>query len=389
MLRALKSIFGLVGIGTLLSSPLALMAEEPSGLRWYTPAQVAQGAKVYAQHCASCHGPEAEATPDWRKPDAEGLYPPPPLNGTAHAWHHPLPVLRRTVLEGGSRLGGRMPAFGDRLGADEVDAVIAWFQSLWPSEVYAAWQQRNREAGRIRSALPHPGEEESAPTILTALSRELPGTTIGTPMPTPVTGVHQVKVGRDYVYLSADGRYLFAGDLIDLVTQKNLTAQFKRRDRLQDLASVSETDMVIFPAGGEERSIITVFTDATCLYCRRLHAEVPALQSGGVRVRYLAFPRGGPQGRGAREMRAVWCAKDRLAAMDIAKGVRAGELGESECSAAEAVGRGYRLGQAVGVTGTPAIVLADGTLVPGYRPASKLLAVLGLSSDTDQQATGR
>ena len=298
-------------------------------------------------------------------------------------------MLRRTVREGGSRLGGRMPAFGDRLDADEVDAVIAWFQSLWPSDIYAAWQQRDRQAGRVRSALPHPGERESDSNMLTALRRQLPGSKIGTPTPTPVGGVYQVKVGRDYIYLSADGRYLFMGDLIDLVSQQNLTARFKGRDRLKDLAGVPETDMVVFPADGEERSTITVFTDVTCPYCRRLHAEVPALQFGGVTVRYLAFPRGGPQGPGAREMRAVWCAKDRLAAMDIAKGVRAGELGESECSAAEAVARGYRLGQAVGVTGTPAIVLADGTLVPGYRPAAKLLVALGLRSGVDGRSTGR
>ena len=75
--------------------------------------------------------------------------------------------------------------------------------------------------------------------------------------------------------------------------------------------------------------------------------------------------------------------------MDIAKGVRAGKLGDSDCRAADAVGRGYRLGQALEIQGTPAIVLADGTLVPGYRPASKLLQALGLTSDGDRQATGR
>lgn len=389
MARVIRLVTGFTGAGILLSLPVVSLAEEAADQRWYTSERVEQGAKVYAQHCASCHGLRAEATPDWQTSDADGRYPPPPLNGTAHTWHHPLPVLRRIVREGGTPLGGLMPAFGDQLGADEVDAVIAWFQSLWPSEIYAAWGRRNHEAGRVRSTLPHPGDKGSGFPVLTTLRRQLPGTTIGPPTPTPVRGVNQVKVGRDYVYLSGDGRYLFTGDLVDLVSRENLTAQVKERDRLTELAGVPETDMVIFPADNEERAKITVFTDVTCPYCQRLHREVPALLSAGVTVRYLALPRSGPQGPRAREIRAVWCAEDRLAAMDVAKGVRAGKLGDSNCRAAEAVERGYRLGRALGIQGTPAVVLADGSLVPGYRPASKLLQALGLTSDDDRQATGR
>jgi len=387
--RVLTRWKGLITASALFIAPLHSVAEEASGLRWYTAEQVERGAEVYAQHCVGCHGARAAATAEWRKPDADGRYPPPPLNGIAHAWHHPLPVLRRTIQQGGARLGGRMPAFGDQLGTDEVDAVIAWFQSLWPSEIYAVWEQRNHEAGRVRSIHPHPGEKETDSALLAALRRQLPGATIGRPTPTPVPGIHQVRVGRDYAYLSKDGRYLFMGDLIDLVSQQNLTARVKARERLNKLAEVSDTDLVIFPADGEERGKITVFTDVTCPHCRRLHGEVPTLQSAGVTVRYLAFPRSGPQGPGARQMRAVWCAEDRLAAMDIAKGVRAGKLGNSDCTTAEAVEQGYRLGQAIGIQGTPAIVLADGTLVPGYRPASRLLAALGLTADRNRQTTGK
>jgi len=185
-----------------------------------------------------------------RRPRRNGESPM-PLNGTAHAWHHPLPVLRRTIQQGGARLGGRMPAFGDQLGTDEVDAVIAWFQSLWPSEIYAAWEQRNHEAGRVRSIHPHPGEKETDSPLLAALRRQLPGAKIGSPTPTPVPGIHQVRVGRDYAYLSNDGRYVFMGELIDLVSQQNLTAQVKARDRLNQLDGISATDRVIFPADGE------------------------------------------------------------------------------------------------------------------------------------------
>lgn len=107
--------------------------------RWYTADQVAQGKVLFAEHCAGCHGKKAESTPQWRKPDANGNFPPPPLNGTAHTWHHSLPLLRRTLREGGAKLGGKMPPFEKKLSPAEIDAIIAWFQSLWPEEIYARW----------------------------------------------------------------------------------------------------------------------------------------------------------------------------------------------------------------------------------------------------------
>ncbi len=110
--------------------------------RWYTDNQVAQGKPLYTQHCSKCHGENAEATPDWRKSDEKGNYPPPPLNGTAHSWHHPLPLLRLTIRNGGAKFGGKMPPFGNKLSAGEVDSIIAWFQSLWPDEAYKRWGSR-------------------------------------------------------------------------------------------------------------------------------------------------------------------------------------------------------------------------------------------------------
>ena len=114
--------------------------------RWYTAEQVIQGRELFAQHCAGCHGNNAAATPDWRKTDASGNYPPPPLNGSAHAWHHPLSVLRETIRRGGVPLGGVMPGFADKLSAQQIDAVIAWFQSLWPDELYQAWYRMEKES---------------------------------------------------------------------------------------------------------------------------------------------------------------------------------------------------------------------------------------------------
>ena len=110
-------------------------------------AQLAMGKKVYRDNCASCHGVNAEGDANWRKRDAQGNFPPPPLNGSGHAWHHSLLVLKSVVQDGSSGGKGNMPAWRDKLKESEIDAVLAWSQSLWPQAIYDAWlemQQRGQ-----------------------------------------------------------------------------------------------------------------------------------------------------------------------------------------------------------------------------------------------------
>lgn len=114
--------------------------QEPTlGERWYTQSQLDQGRSVFLQNCAVCHGVEATGTADWKRRLADGSLPPPPLNGTAHAWHHDLATLDRSIRDGGVPLGGTMPAFGERLDAEARQAAIAYFQSFWSDEIYQRW----------------------------------------------------------------------------------------------------------------------------------------------------------------------------------------------------------------------------------------------------------
>lgn len=116
--------------------------ETPVEGRWYTHEQVSRGKPLFAQHCAACHGEFGQGlAEDWRKTDADGNYPPPPLNGTAHTWHHPTEVLLRTIENGGVPLGGVMPPFGAVLDEPQSLEIIAYFQSLWTDDVYARWQE--------------------------------------------------------------------------------------------------------------------------------------------------------------------------------------------------------------------------------------------------------
>lgn len=142
----ISSVFLLVVVGALLAAcdqqpkvSSSSTGQMPS--RQFDPATIEQGKQVFRQHCSRCHGDKAQGDTNWRKRKPNGMFPPPPLNGSGHAWHHPRSVLRG-IIENGSKPGeGEMPAWKDKLSGQEIEAVITWFQSIWPDQVYAAWYE--------------------------------------------------------------------------------------------------------------------------------------------------------------------------------------------------------------------------------------------------------
>ena len=115
--------------------------------RQYDATLLSLGEQVFQVNCAQCHGPNAQGAPNWTKRGADGKYPAPPLNGTGHAWHHSNEVLEDIIRNGSPDGKGNMPAWNGKLSDPEIEAVMAWFQSKWPKEVYNAWyemQQRGR-----------------------------------------------------------------------------------------------------------------------------------------------------------------------------------------------------------------------------------------------------
>jgi mono/diheme cytochrome c family protein len=200
----------------------ASAAGEP---RWYSAEQARQGETVFRQNCAVCHGQNAEATPNWKERDANGFYPPPPLNGSAHAWHHDLELLRRTVREGGRKLGGLMPPFENVLSSEQIDQAIAFFQSKWPDQLYRKW------AGNFEiDSLPSLDDVEVAykKSITRHLIKRIGDVDLDAVEPTTVDGIWQVKLKDRFVYLVENGEYAFIGEFIDLKNGMNLTAQQKR-----------------------------------------------------------------------------------------------------------------------------------------------------------------
>ncbi|MDN3555377.1 DsbC family protein [Halomonas maura] len=196
---------------------------------------------------------------------------------------------------------------------------------------------------------------------------------------TPLAGLFQVRLETgETFYTDATGDYFLVGDLYENAEDGlvNLTEQARNAERAARLAEIPEAQRVIFRSTVEPRARLVVFTDTTCPYCRRLHEEVPRLNEMGIEVDYLAFPRAGMNSPGARQMQRVWCAANPSEAMSAAK--RDDAL-ESDADCDNPVEEQYHLGMELGVQGTPAIVLPDGRLVPGYVPAERLVAMLGLN----------
>lgn len=111
----------------------------PTSERWFTPEQVAAGKPLYATYCAGCHGDQGQGGANWDRPKADGSYPPQPLNGSGHSWHHSLASLEKTIAQGGTHPGATMPGFAEVLNKQQRLEVIAAFQSFWSDQIYANW----------------------------------------------------------------------------------------------------------------------------------------------------------------------------------------------------------------------------------------------------------
>ncbi|GIC77870.1 bifunctional protein-disulfide isomerase/oxidoreductase DsbC [Moritella sp. F3] len=187
-----------------------------------------------------------------------------------------------------------------------------------------------------------------------------------------IPGLFEVVTDQGIFYVNADASNLIQGSLYQVSDAGviDLTEQAMGKVRQQAI-QVLASETINYPAENEKYSI-TVFTDINCGYCRKLHNEVAELNQLGVSVKYLAFPRGGLNSPTYQDMASIWCAEDKVQAMDNAK--RGGKVVPEMCT--NTVAKQYELGRRLGVTGTPAIVFDNGQMQPGYVPAAQLVNIL-------------
>ena len=184
---------------------------------------------------------------------------------------------------------------------------------------------------------------------------------------TPIKGIYQVTIGPDVIYMSRDGNYVLKGEILDIGNRRNLTEDFRAQSRINLLNTISDSEYIEF-SSTKSKNYIYVFTDVDCGYCRKLHRDVPELNSMGIAVRYLAYPRAGVDSIIGEEMRNVWCAENRQKALTTSKNRQPIEV--KICDAP--IARHHALGRELGVTGTPAIFLENGRKLPGYIPPDEL-----------------
>jgi thiol:disulfide interchange protein DsbC len=186
--------------------------------------------------------------------------------------------------------------------------------------------------------------------------------------PSPIDGWYTVRKGAIVAYVSADGRYLLQGDLIDLENSVNLSESERNKARSEMIANIPAAEKITFTPD-EVKYSVTIFTDIDCTYCRKLHRQIDDYMAQGIEVNYLLYPRNGPTSQSWVKAEQVWCADDRNEALTLAK---IDKTFETHSCNSSMVGNHYAIGRDIGLTGTPAIIMPDGTLVSGYIPPEPL-----------------
>ena len=199
--------------------------------------------------------------------------------------------------------------------------------------------------------------------------------------PTPVPGLYELRFGYRIAYVDASGQFGFlgSGDLQDVSSGENLTQSRRAEVRRELMTGLDEWDTLDFMPDRTEHELL-VFTDVDCGYCRRLHQQMAEYHELGIGVRYVAFPRSGPDTDSWTTMQSIWCSDDRPAAMTSAKA--GGFVPERQCDSAS-VERHFELGREIGLSGTPALLTPGGELIPGYVPPIRLAAILDEEAATE------
>jgi thiol:disulfide interchange protein DsbC len=189
---------------------------------------------------------------------------------------------------------------------------------------------------------------------------------------TPVNGIYEITRGAEISYTSSDGRYVILGDMIDVDSDANISETRRRGIRTRMLDSIPDGETLVFSPKNPKYTI-TVFTDIDCGYCRKLHSQIAEYNRFGIRVRYLLYPRSGPNTESWHKAEAVWCSANRNDALTRAKNGE--DIKAPKCPTA-VVARDWDLGHKLAVDGTPAIFLPSGEMLPGYAPPSELAKYL-------------
>jgi thiol:disulfide interchange protein DsbC len=254
-------------------------------------------------------------------------------------------------------------------------ALIGAFSLTACAQQPEASEQQVEQAAAATAA-PAPAQVETEPGTPEDRARQAilsinPNVAIELIDEAPLPGFREVVVAGQTLYVSDDGRYLLQGSLFDAQEKRDLSQAGLSKVRRELVAQIPASDRIVF-APAKPKHTVAVFTDVECGYCRKLHEQIGEYNKRGIAIEYLAFPRMGLDTDDSRLMVSVWCSDDRRKALTDAKAGR--HVPQRDCP--NPVAAHYQLGQRIGLTGTPLILAADGTQMPGYMPPDALLTML-------------
>ena len=238
---------------------------------------------------------------------------------------------------------------------------------MW--EIYVPPPQRRYNVTVVEKA----AVDRALEKLAKVAGRKLPVSDI---TPSPIPGLLQVTSDLSVFYISTDGKYVMVGEMLDVNSNQSswsLTEKENRKLRVQALAKVDAKDMIIFPATATKIGTVTVFTDIDCPYCHRLQEHMKEYTDEGIEIRYLAFPRSGPKTPSFDEAIKVWCAKDKQQAYITA--IESHEFPKNTCYK-NPVKMEFELGQKMGITGTPTLILDNGAKIGGLVDAKTLAKMI-------------
>ena len=183
-----------------------------------------------------------------------------------------------------------------------------------------------------------------------------------------------VNVANNQIlYVSKDFKFVLAGEVIALNDGEisSLNDIYENKFIKNIISSIKPNESIDF-VSSNERFKLKIFTDVSCSYCRLLHSEIDQYLSNGITINYLAFPRDGLDSQVYKDMVSVWCSLD---PKDSLNKLKKGENIESK-NCKNPVEEHFRKGSLIGITGTPTIILEDGTKFSGYIPANELIKIL-------------
>ncbi|MGH8781813.1 DsbC family protein [Paraburkholderia sp.] len=208
--------------------------------------------------------------------------------------------------------------------------------------------------------------DQTTDKLKATLQARLGDVTIKGVAKSPIAGLYEVNLGTQILYSDATGDYVLLGDLVDAKTHKNLTeARLSETNRI-DFASLPFANAVKVVKGNGSRRI-AVFSDPNCPYCKQLENTLKSVDN--VTVYTFLYPVLTPDS--AVKSKSIWCSTDRAKAWESWMQNHQAPTAAGTCDTA-AIDKNLALGQAMNVTGTPTVFLADGRRLPGAIPADEL-----------------